>query len=74
MSNLEIVCLAVCAAHMFFDLLKSFIMGKRITNLCNKCGKLVAEGEEHKCDDVLNSSQLEKLSQFIASLRGDNNG
>lgn len=67
-----IVCFVVCILHSIIQSIFSKIQGKKIDKLCEKCGLPVYDGFSHDCS--LSVEQLQKLFEFVSSLKGDNHG
>ncbi|WGL31164.1 hypothetical protein [Dipodfec virus UOA04_Rod_754] len=68
----EILCIAFCFLHFVFGLVNALLTRKKIDKICDKCGTPLASGEEHKC--LLSDSQIDKLYEFVLSLRNNENG
>lgn len=64
----ELFCLIICALHIITELIVSAISHKKIERICSKCLAPIVEGESHDC---LNNEQLQALTSFIKTLRGD---
>lgn len=71
MNYLEICCLVFCFLHFLFEIIVSFIQGRKIKRLCDKCGFPVYENVDHNCQ--LSESQLSKLVDFISDIKGVSN-
>lgn len=64
------VCLGLCAIHALISWISSFRLGKKVIDICNKCGSPVVDQEKHDCFS-LSTFQLTALEQFIKSIKED---
>lgn len=76
MNVIEIVCSCICGFFCVFHLIVQFVIarktGKKIDGVCDKCFSLKYEDEEHICS--LTEVQLQKLVDFVSSLKGNDYG
>lgn len=67
MQYIEYICLGLCALHFFIELFTSFLTGRKINKLCDKCHLPIYDELNHKC--ALTEIQLSALVEFVDSLK-----
>ncbi|UPW40993.1 hypothetical protein [Sigmofec virus UA08Rod_5838] len=73
MQYLEFICPVLCAifciVHFIVEAILAHRQNKKIEKLCEKCGFPIYEDVSHNC--ALTSEQLQKLVEFVSSLKGE---